>query len=915
MRPASNAGRLQRCLFIVAQHPGAMAFSSLLVLLLCLGIVIAPGHENAGLKIDPSVAGLLPQDDRDRAVFERVQEQFGDTDAVIVAVRYPQVFDVQTFSRIEALSRALRKLDGVRHVFSLATAPNLIADGDLIDVSSFTQQARAAPARIAAMAGQIKANPLYAGSLVSADGRSASFALSLSEMSATEFREYDYPGRIRDLVEQIGGAEAVWITGSPVVEAATTQALFKTLRLILPAIFVLVIALLAVAFRSARATLCASLTIAAGLLWTLADFAILDIPINMVTAIVPPLLITLGLAYSVHLLSEFFDPDAPTNESPQQAVLRTWQRSGPPLLLTGATTVAGLLALLINPLPAVRQFAVLSSLGVAATVGFVLLLLPSLLVLCRCRSHRATSVRWFAGIADKLAAFDTQHRRHIAVVAIVGVLVAIWSASDIRVGTEYIRSFSPQSTVRVDFEAINEQFGGATLVSILIETHVDDALTNPELMAELENFQQWLKQQPEVGAAVSYIDHLKLINQNLNEGEAAYFRIPETASAAKQLLVYGGSEEIHRVIDSRFRTALLNARINVDGSISIGEFVRRVEEKMQALPPPLFASITGSPVLATRAVDDIASGQFVSIALALFVIYLLLALLFTSASAGLVAMLPNVLPIAAYFGLLGAFDVTLNPTTSLIACIVLGVAVDDTIHFLARFNADARAQASESEAVKSALRTTLRPVTLTTVALCLGFAAFSGSELQNQVEFGLLASATLLLAWVVDITVTPALGSTVRIVTLWDLLRLDLGQSPQHTIPLLSGLTMRQARTFALLSNIEKVEAGSRVITEGDTARDIYVVVDGKLQAWVQRNEERRALSTMGRGATMGEAGYFGQKRTANVDALTKVRLLRFDSQDLERLRLRHPRIAAVIFRNLNRIQAERIARTTAMLQ
>ena len=206
-------------------------------------------------------------------------------------------------------------------------------------------------------------------------------------------------------------------------------------------------------------------------------------------------------------------------------------------------------------------------------------------------------------------------------------------------------------------------------------------------------------------------------------------------------------------------------------------------------------------------------------------------------------------------------------------------------------------------------------MTLTTVALCLGFAAFSGSELQNQVEFGLLASATLLLAWVVDITVTPALGSTVRIVTLWDLLRLDLGQSPQHTIPLLSGLTMRQARTFALLSNIEKVEAGSRVITEGDTARDIYVVVDGKLQAWVQRNEERRALSTMGRGATMGEAGYFGQKRTANVDALTKVRLLRFDSQDLERLRLRHPRIAAVIFRNLNRIQAERIARTTAMLQ
>ena len=93
------------------------------------------------------------------------------------------------------------------------------------------------------------------------------------------------------------------------------------------------------------------------------------------------------------------------------------------------------------------------------------------------------------------------------------------------------------------------------------------------------------------------------------------------------------------------------------------------------------------------------------------------------------------------------------------------------------------------------------------------------------------------------------------------------------------------------------------------------MVVDGKLRAWVERSGEVRQLSTMGRGATMGEAGYFGQKRTANVDAVSDVRLLRFDSQDLERLRRRHPRIAATIFRNLNRVQAERIARTTAMLQ
>ena len=171
------------------------------------------------------------------------------------------------------------------------------------------------------------------------------------------------------------------------------------------------------------------------------------------------------------------------------------------------------------------------------------------------------------------------------------------------------------------------------------------------------------------------------------------------------------------------------------------------------------------------------------------------------------------------------------------------------------------------------------------------------------------------MAWVSEVTLTPALGSRLRIVTLWDLLRLDLGPSPQHTIPLLSGLSLRQARIFALMSKIETYEAGDKVIQEGDFARDMYVIVDGSLQVWIERPEEHKVLATLGRGAVMGEAGFFGQRRTANVSAVKRARLLRFDANDLERLRRRYPWIAATVFRNLNRVQAERLARTTAMIQ
>jgi CRP-like cAMP-binding protein len=147
------------------------------------------------------------------------------------------------------------------------------------------------------------------------------------------------------------------------------------------------------------------------------------------------------------------------------------------------------------------------------------------------------------------------------------------------------------------------------------------------------------------------------------------------------------------------------------------------------------------------------------------------------------------------------------------------------------------------------------------------------------------------------------------------LLLLDLGRSPQHTIPLLSGLSSRQARVFALLSRMEKVPERTRLIQEGDLARDIYVIIDGQVDVNLDREDSRTKLASLGRGAVIGEAGYFGQRRTASIDTVTPVRVLRFDSQDLEGLRLRHPRIAAIIFRNLNRVQAERIANMTAMVR
>jgi CRP-like cAMP-binding protein len=179
------------------------------------------------------------------------------------------------------------------------------------------------------------------------------------------------------------------------------------------------------------------------------------------------------------------------------------------------------------------------------------------------------------------------------------------------------------------------------------------------------------------------------------------------------------------------------------------------------------------------------------------------------------------------------------------------------------------------------------------------------SELHNLALFGALCAFTLAVAWVSDVTVTPALSSGVRIVTFWDVLRLDLGPEPHRSIPLMHGLSPREARTTALILDMVHLEPGEFLVREGEEGTDIFVVIEGELSLWRADGAARIEIERAHRGDVVGAPGYFANHHPLNAEALESTRVIRFEDRDLEYLLGRHPRIAAHIYRNLNHIQAE----------
>ena len=910
---------MDRILVSIAHRPGVVLAILLIITGLAVGQLLDLDSGRLRISIDPAIGRLLPADDPERALYDRVRHVFGSDESVLVAVTTNDAFGEENLQRIDRMNERLRQLPKVYDVLSLTTAKSLHADEFGIEFTGVDDRDFTDPAERERLRSDILDNPLYRDTLVSSDQRVTVLVVGFKGITDKDFIDLGISDQIYRIAEEERGKESAWVSGSPVIKAAISSALMDSFGVMVPAILGIVSLVLLIAFRSIRAVLLAVLAILMALSWTLALLVVLDRPLNVVTTLVPPLIITLGLAFAMHVISEYYTVcDKAQSQNRQEIVLSVLRDVGLPLVISAATTVAGLAALCLNTLTAIREFSLLSVIGVIFAVIVVLTFIPaSLCFLPPPRQSRtASNSDQFRQFARRLVGFDMRNRRPIIVAGLVVLGIALAGTTRMEVGTEYIGGFAQDTRVRIDYEAINDAFGGANFFYVIVESEQEDTFVEPENLELLESLQQWLAAQPEVGSTTSLVDHVKLINQTLHDGEDEFYVLPDNKQLAKQLLLFGGSEDIDNYVDNTYRITSILVRVNVDDTRDISRLVGRSHERLAQLPYPLQASVSGNLMLSTRTVEDIASGQLISISVALLVVWLILSLMFTSLRVGCMALFPNVLSIAIYFGTLGLLGITLNPTTSLIACIALGIAVDDTIHFMVRFNTEAHASGQEGTAVQRALEGVIRPVTYTSIVLVLSFLVLTTSDLKTQIHFGALAAFTIAVAWLIDLTLTPALSSGMRIVTLWDVLRLDLGREPQKSIPLFGGLTLGQARIFALMSKISHYESGERLFVEGETASDeIFVIIDGELTAWIARDGREIELSRMMRGTVVGEGGAFGQTRSSNVDTLTDARLLRFTMDDLERLRKRNPRIAAVVYRNLNRIQAERMARDLARVQ
>jgi predicted RND superfamily exporter protein len=866
------------------------------------------------LGFDPSVSSLFPKESPGREYYEYIRRLFGSDETLVLAIVDDEgIFTYENLSAVKRMSERIEMLDGVHHVTGLANAINMRAVGGDLEVAPFITNVPRDPAELERIRREAFDNPIYAGNQVNLRGTATALFIYLEEMTDAEFLELDLDHRIEAVAEEERGGARTMLAGGSVLKAENVRIATKDVVRTTPLVAMAMALIAFLAFRNVIGVLVPLTTIGLALAWTLGLISASGRPLTMITLTVPAIVQTVGFAYAIHVVSAYYEQirerssggGPPRGEAARVALAEV----ALPVLLTGLTTVVGFLSLTLSPLEAVREFGVFCVFAVVFSVVATLAFPAAILTLLpEPQTPPADEGRdRFGDAMARLAAFDLRNRHAIIAVAVVLAGIALLGVTRIRVGMDQVSVFPEGHPVRVNFHAINEQLEGSSLFYVVLETDYRDAFKEPVNLAEIARLQAWLGSQPEVGGTTSLVDYVSLINRGFHENDPAYLKIPESKRLISQLLFFGGNEELEKVVDSRYQTTSIVVRSQVVDTSDVFALIQRIEGRLAELPDHLTARITGNQILVGQAQDALSRGQAVSLSMAFILIYVILTILFTSFRVGALALVPNAFPVVIFFGTLGLTGITLNPSTSLVACIVLGIAVDDTIHFLARFNASAKRLADERKGAIEALRHVGRPVTYTTTALCLGFLVLCTSDMQTQVQFGALASFTLLVAWLVDVTLTPALSSQLRIVSLWDILSLDLGRDPARSIPLFSGLRNSQARIVALMTSIRHYTKGQSIMKTGESGDDMYVVLDGELAVCLRADEGLKEVARLERGDAVGEVALFSGTRSADVMARSDVRLLRFTKDDLMRLRRRYPRIGAQVLENLSEILAERV--------
>jgi predicted RND superfamily exporter protein len=496
------------------------------------------------------------------------------------------------------------------------------------------------------------------------------------------------------------------------------------------------------------------------------------------------------------------------------------------------------------------------------------------------------------------------------------ILISLFTLR-VKVDNDLLGYFKPSSVIRVRSQILHEKISGSQVIFIRVTSGVEGLFKKAVNLKQIDMIQRFIEGEKAYDKTSSLADYIKLIHREMNDGKEEFYKIPLSSAKISQYLLTLSRDEISRFVTPDFSEVNIMVRHNIGSSHELNETVERLKKFIASNVNPHFkVGFTGENILVNQAADSMASGQVASLSLLLIIIFVIMSILFVNVKAGFLSLIPNFFPIILVFGIMGIFDIPLNVGTAMVAAIAIGIAVDDTIHFMTRYNKEMRILQDQKKAMEICIRSEIIPVMSTSIALSMGFAVVCFSSFVPIVYFGFLSACVMVFALLGDMFITPILLSSTQLITLWDMMALRLRDEVIEQSSFFKNMKARQIKKVVLLGKVLEKKKGEYAIKYGDEGNSMFLILNGTADVIVSDGSgAKKTVAQFKPGNIFGEIAMVSPgPRTADIKASEDLEYLEIDWKGMKRLQMIYPRIAVSLYHNLSVILGERLKDTNKQL-
>ncbi len=781
----------------VYQNPKKML---LLVLLATMAMV----SQLPKLTIDTTNEGFFHPDSEIIANYNQFRNQYGREDVLIISIAPEQVFDFDFLRRLQAFHAEIENsIPYLEEVTSLLNARNTRGEGNELIVEDLFETWPQSEAELQQLKDRAMSNPVYRNALLSADGSITAVIVELNAYAdmggsgdfLAGFDDLDLAGEqfssdnnekrefltgpqttevinaANALVEKYNGEDfRLHISGFPIMSESLKVAMRGDMaRFTLIGITTIVLVLWLM-FRRLSGVVAPFITVLLTLFSTLGMLGATGTAFKMQTSVLPSFLIAVSVGSAVHILTIFYK-QYDSGAEKQQALQNAMSHSGLPVLMACLTTAVGLMSFINASVAPIADLGLFAGIGVLISLIYTLIMIPAFMALFPVRRKALVSGKndYLDRLLGFIADFSVRFAKPIVAVCTIFAVVAVFGTFRLYFYQDPITWFGDDVPIRVDTLAINDQLKGVVSLEVIVDTGVENGLYEPAILNQLAALDSQVK---EVRAGdifsektISIVDIVKEINQALHAGDPAYYQIPDNRElVAQELFLFesSGTDDLEDFVDSQFSQARYSIRIPWSDALAIDAYNHKIERLVEdQLQGSANITITGIASMFGDIVYTSVESMKEAYFLAIVIISALMILFIGDWKIGLLSMIPNLSPILMTLGFMGFMGIPITVFTMFVGAIAIGLAVDDTLHFLHTFNRYYRDGDTAEVAIRKSFLTTGRALMVTTVVLSLAFFTYMFGSLLVIVQFGLFTGLTILMALFGDFVLTPALLSLI----------------------------------------------------------------------------------------------------------------------------------------------------------